>query len=816
MRLQRYGFILLAFYAIFITGGYANNFPEIRWFNHIFLTILPLSWLAWRLKHNRGLPPSRLNLPLLAIISIGFLSVPFSYDPRMVLEAMWQPVIFALAFLFLVNTFHRAQDNLVTETLFLITVIIIFLSFVQIGSVFFGWGIIRSSGQGWIDFLGTGIPFPLQTDMRIFLPLGVSTQVAGFVAPLIIICLAWAMSIKKDNYRYGFGSMAILLSIILVLTFSRGGLISVTVGLFAFFILRFLQSARISSLFSRRNLAIIGSFFALFVIVGAVVLAIGSQSGRRSGDSVRIDLWRSATEMTVDNPFTGVGTGLYGRALREYRQLETARDRLSTAHNIYLTVTAENGLGVILILLGTIWLIGQSWWQLRQDVPQSSIRWIRLNGMMSALVAFAVHNMFDTLTAFASMLLFSVILVYCTVSPAKSRLEARPQGNQVFAGIAFLVVLAYGIWFVAIVDPAHRQFINSMDTDNDQLSLAQEAHNIDPYLNLYSLQVTYLIGENALNNPTVENLETAIQAYTDALVLEPTWDTGMINLAALYENGNLDQTQQWLDSARNIILTNTARLHWARVAELNNYEDTEAIILAYQQSMYVMGYLPLSDFWMETDLRQEALERYMSSASLERQFRLNRVHFPEQLLDVIPENPQTASEWWVAGEYALTIDNDPQSAITAFSNAIALNSGNGDYYASRARAYAEIDIDLAERDLEIAQFLGTQDEYINIIRANMATNPEEIEAFRRRAIPSLVQSQEFEGVSFAGRRAQFVPYAPMRFIGRGDTIMQIWYDLAEQYEADGDIPAAIEVYEAIAFNTPENDRAELELERLQQ
>src|SRR5690606_29434041 len=123
---------------------------------------------------------------------------------------------------------------------------------------------------------------------------------------------------------------------------------------------------------------------------------------------------------------------------------------------------------------------------------------------------------------------------------------------------------------------------DSLNPANDQLALAQEAHNIDPYLNLYSLQATYLIGEDALENPIQENIETAIRAYEEALQLEPTWDTGMINLAALYEaNGNLDQAQYWLDIARNVIQTNTASLHWARIAEMNDYANEDEIVSAY-------------------------------------------------------------------------------------------------------------------------------------------------------------------------------------------------------------------------------------------
>lgn len=817
LRLQRYGFIFLAFYTIFIMEVYINNYPEIRWFSHILITILSLVWLGQRLKSKTGIPPSPLNLPLLLLLIIGFLTIPFSDDPRMALEHMWEPIIFSVIFLFIVEKFQDAQDRLVLEIVLFIATIVIFLASIQIGSVFFGWGIVRSPEQGWINFWGAGIPFPVQLDMRIFLPLGVSTALAGFLSPLIVVCLTWAITVRNKIYRTILGIITLLLCIVLILTFSRGGLISITVALATFFTLRFIQLDNAPSLFSRRNLIALTGLISLAIVVFVAVITISSQAGRRSGDSVRLDLWRSAIEMTVDNPITGVGSGVFGRGLREYRDFDTARDRHYTADNLYLTVIAENGLGALFVLFSVVWITSRRWWELRQEATINSARWIRLNGMAAALIALATHNVFDTLTTFARVILFSIIIVYCTVKPAKSHTEERPKGSQLFAGIAFVIVLAYGIWFVAIVDPAHQRFIESINPENDQLALAQEAHEIDPYLNLYALQITYLLGEEALENPSQENLVSAIQSYEEALELEPTWDTGMINLASLYEaNGNLDQAQYWLDMARHVIQKNTASLHWARIAEMNAYEDHDEIVSAYELSIRVRGYLPLSDFWLETDLRRQALENYIASQALDRQYRIIRVHFPEQLASLVPNNPQTASEWWVVGEHALTIENDPQSAITAFTNAIELNTGRGDYYASRARAYAEIDSEQAERDLQIAQFLGTQDEYLNIIRANMATAPEIVDYFRRRAIPPLVYPQEFEGVLFAGRRAQFVPYAPMRFIGRGDTVMQIWYDLAEQYEADGNIEAAIEVYEAIAFITPENNRAEQELERLQQ
>lgn len=816
MRLQRYGLIFLAIYIVFIAGGYANNVPVIRWFHHAFMTVLAVIWLGWRIRHNRGLPPHPLNTPLLAMLILGFATIPFSSDPRMALENMWLPVMFAMTFWFMVNAFHRAQERILMEIVFLVSAVVIFLSFIQVADAFFGWiGISRVPGQGWIEFLGLGLAFPFQTDLRIFLPLGVSTQVAGFVALLIIISLTWAISTEKKAFRIVLWGMILLLGIILILTFSRGGLISVTAGLLCFFVLRMIQTDRIQNILTGRNLMIIGSLLALVSVVGISVLFLGSQGGRRDGDSLRLDLWRSAVEMITDNPVTGVGTGLYGRVLRETRNVAIADDRISTAHNIYLNVTAEHGLAVILILGATILIVGRSWWQLRSEALSDRTGLLRLNGMMAALIAFAVHNFFDTLTVSASMSLFALMLVYCTVPPAKSRLEERPKGNQYLAIAILLIISAYGIWFVAIVDRAHSHFINSTDSEFDQLSETRLALEIDSNLYLYVLQLAYLTGEDAFDNPTGENLQNAISLYHEALELEPTWHTGMINLAALYEaSDEPEQALMWLADAQTIKSDNLAFLHWARFAEANNLADNDTILEYYERGLR-LSYLPLSYFWTETALREEALMAYMEQLALDRQYRIAQVHFPEILSDLDPDAPETAGEWWVVGEHALTIEMNTERAIEAFSHSIELAPNYGDYYASRARAYGHDNIEAAERDLQIANFLGTRDEYLNTIQSRLATTPEEIESYSRIAIPGLLQSHDFEAVLYAGRTASFLLYPPVRQIGRGDIVMQIWYDLAIDYEEDNEIQQAIEVYEAIAFVAPEDERASVALERLQ-
>lgn len=818
MRLQRISLILFAVFIIFIVGGYAQRFPQLKWFNHILMTIVMGAWLGWRIWKNRNLPVSRLNIPVFALLILGFITVPFSDSPRLALENMWLPVIYTVMFFFLVNAFHYAQHKFIRELLFFVTAVVVLLSAYQIASVYFGWGIVRGAEQGWIEFVGQGVPLSFEPDMRIFLPLGVSTQTAGFVAPLIIITIASAFGARKTN-RILYIILSVILTVILVFTFSRGGLVSLAVGLASFFALSIIQFDRLQNIVTRRNIVIGMSLLALIAIALAGIIAISGRTGRSSGDNVRRNLWDSATQMIIDNPVTGVGTGLYGRSLRAYRNPIVADDRLSTAHNLYLNTTAENGLGVIVILIGSIGIIGVSWLRLRDNTEIYSERWYLLNGMMAALLGFAVHNLFDTLTVFGSVALALVMIVHVAIEPAKSRLSPiKAYGNTITASALLILVIAYGIWFSLIVDRAHWHFINSINSNNDQFAEIDRAIALDPALNLYTLHHAYLLGWEAYDNSTAEDtLSIAIEAYENSLALEPTWDTGWLNLASLYIlDNNLESAQNAVDQARLIAPRRRIELQWAMISEQVDSEPYNETLSAYIKGINRLGYLPLSTFWVETDIRREALEYYIDLLPVDRRYRVNRVHFPERLDEIIVNNPQTASEWWIAGEQFLSIDNDRDSAVLAFTNAIDLNPINGDYYASRARAYGLDSREDALQDLQIARFLGTVDEYPNIIEADLTLDDETREALLLNAIPVFSLTQGFDAVVFSGRVAQFVPYDTVRGVGRGDAVMQVWYDLASNYEQEGDVESAQQLYSLIRLHSPEDERALIALDRLDQ
>jgi tetratricopeptide (TPR) repeat protein len=221
--------------------------------------------------------------------------------------------------------------------------------------------------------------------------------------------------------------------------------------------------------------------------------------------------------------------------------------------------------------------------------------------------------------------------------------------------------------------------------------------------------------------------------------------------------------------------------------------------------------LPLSGWWMQTDIRRSAVMQYYESLAEhpDQQYRIAAAHFPERLPQLLAADPQTAAEWWVTGMYALEFENDPYTAFDAFSRTIRLNPAVGDTHVLRARAGLALSSDI-KRDLNMARLLSTQYESVNALLAESAFGAERERLLATAVAPRII-SQNFEGVLFGGRTASFELLPEMRYPGPGSAYMQPWYDLAALYEADGRVEQARSVYRAILDYAPGE---QLALERL--
>lgn len=791
MRRTRLQLVLLALYFLFIggTSRYQTLYP-FRVSHHIIVTLLLGLWLFQRIRTKKGLPSTPLNLPLFAAIGVWFLTSATSIDPRMAFEHIWFPITFVMFYFVIVDFFQRGRGKLIMETFFLMATLLVFITGLEIASWYFGLGILPGTNIGWFD-VGIIIPPHLP---QVTLAMGITTLLAGFTVPVIFVTATWAMTVRRTDHRRVLSLLVILLVGVLILTYSRGGLMAFLGGCATFGITRALQHPRLLQRVSRKMIIGAGVVIIIVGILGFVALTLPLGIG--NSDEGRLDMWQSAVEMTSDHPLTGVGPGLFGRAFREYRDPIIARDKLASAHNAYLNLASETGIigiAVGIFLATTLATATLRTWHAAKGKNQR----LRVEGMFVALVALGIHSFVDVFTITPINMVLIVIVAY-VVTGHRTVIDPIPAGKMPPAIALFGIVIVYG--FVQLQwDRAQSLYESSFGRPNSEaITLTKQAQEIDPHLRLYQLHEAYLVGQRTGN---IEDIDTAIHDYERVLELEPSWDVGWINLAYLeILRGQPEIALAHLERAIAINPLTSASFQWAALAEEHGFASVDDIKQKYRQALPRYPNLPLADAWWSTDLRHEVSTNYVTRLPVERQYRIWAVRAPEMAQSLIPVEPTTDVDWWIVGHDLLINVGDLIRAEEAFSQAIRLNPSNGDYYVSRALTRLS-NKELAMRDLELAELNGTRYEYPKTVWAMLAEDQQSAQQLKAEALPIYSAPQEFSAVLY-NRRAVFDIPRDMRFPGLGRSILAPWYEVAYQFIEDGKLENAINAFTFILENAP--------------
>lgn len=409
-------------------------------FNLGALTILIL-WVidGWQLKTFR-ISRNLLQLPLLAMLSLGLIQLlplghmsgtglsvgvvqSLSLDPnatRLVLVQISTLLIYFAATLVFVDTPHRLQVLVRTILIFGFCLALFGLtqSFTSPTKVYWIRELSQSTAFG--PFINRH-HFAGYMELTIALPLG----------------LLFAGAVEKEK-RLLYLFVAGLMGVALVMTSSRGGIISLVAEILFFVAVtalwrpdhrRHARKARLRGAAIRVALGV-GLIVALFV---GVILLGGEFSLSRFIDSVNTDdpttgrahFWSVTIDIIKAHPWLGTGLGAFGVVYTHYDS-RNGLFRLEQAHNDYLQVLSDGGvIGAAIALCFVIILFRRAFVRVRSDDEfRRGIALAAIGGCFAVLV----HSLFDfTLHTTSNALLFLVLAALATLN---GRVEIVPQKRR--------------------------------------------------------------------------------------------------------------------------------------------------------------------------------------------------------------------------------------------------------------------------------------------------------------------------------------------------------------------------------------------------
>lgn len=237
--------------------------------------------------------------------------------------------------------------------------------------------------------------------------------------------LLFSGAVERDKRLLYLTAIA-LMGIALLMSQSRGGLISFIASLFFLLILTSFKQdddgkeQRANGLLILLRVGLIG-VFVVMLLVG--VAWIGSESSltrfadmqsAKDPTSNRIGIWRVTLDMIQAHPILGSGLGAYGVA---YTALDknNGTGRAEQAHNDYLQVLADAG--IIGAALGIFFLVAlfRLAWQRRKTMD--TFRRGVATGALTACFAILVHSIFDfTLHITSISILFLSMVALATIN----------------------------------------------------------------------------------------------------------------------------------------------------------------------------------------------------------------------------------------------------------------------------------------------------------------------------------------------------------------------------------------------------------------
>jgi O-antigen ligase len=223
-----------------------------------------------------------------------------------------------------------------------------------------------------------------------------------------------------------FASGVVIMSLALLLSRSRSGMVILAIVFFLFFFFHFWYKKRAKE--QKRGGKILLVSVVIIILILSLYIGVGSTLQRFSRDSIlregRLGIWVHTWKIFTDFPLFGSGLGTFA-VLGPVTEADGQLIKTSHAHNDYLEFLSELGVvGMGMLSGGVIYLLVLCFreWRKKED---ALMKGLGFGGLVSVL-SMSLHGLTDfNLHIPANILLFSVVLSlsYVTVTHRPSREE---------------------------------------------------------------------------------------------------------------------------------------------------------------------------------------------------------------------------------------------------------------------------------------------------------------------------------------------------------------------------------------------------------
>jgi putative inorganic carbon (HCO3(-)) transporter len=744
-RLAELGLVVLLVYHTFIGGatyGLYVFYP--RLITQLILVGLIASWLVTLWLRKRPFPASPIDVPLLGLGILIVISAVLSREPYLSLQDVPLYLSYVLIYYMVVERLSAGWSPLIfAKALMLTAAVACLFGLLEYLAWYLGLPLFPAFAQSWWQIGGWQHPLP-PTWYRLQYTLNNPNFLASLLACTLPLGAATAVASRSGWTRLNAVVWSALVSLVLLMTFSRGGLIAAAAGLLTLAVLLGLQRARVrlthrpthppdrwKPILIGTGLVVIASLALAFLIIRG----LPPELRRSDGDAVRTTLWRYALDVVRDHPVIGVGPRAFGMAVLDY--WDPARDPMSrvffgTAHNVLLQAVAELGIpgGILVTAIGAL-VFHTGYGRFRRLAwPQQ----VWAAGFLAALVAFAVHSMVDMVLAVPAVTMPIILLAGMCSSgvsapPALSHPWLTPARGLAVTGVMAALVGWSLIGLAATGASAFDARAGQWESAISRLEHLPGGSLPTSYLHA---QLGLLNGRVALDTSDSRALEAAIGHYTQLLDRHPRYVPARANLAALYwRQGNLTAARDHLAQAAAQMPDDPVyAFNLGLLAEQDG--DDAGAVAWYARALLIAPSSAAAAFWQASGWRVRhwpaIVQRARSgnemldpnSETILRRAQLayytgDMAAAAELLHSILDSEARIEAQRWLTR--VMLAQGQYREALIAFDDLFrqATAPGRAEDYLYRGRAWLGLgSLNAAERDYRTAIFLGYSEAYADL------------------------------------------------------------------------------------------------------